>query len=162
MKKVLGISTLVMVFTLITAFQTYGEDGGIFTIISTGDNYSQTSALALSRETLNLEHEVNVLLCGDAVNLALGEDTTRLVAPAPKTPWEMLGGLIIGDVPVYVCPLVFNNPPYKNLINNYGLRHGVIRVWTKHEEDRPDDCVTPTTMAEIMNTEGIKLFTYID
>jgi hypothetical protein len=167
MKKVLGILTLVMVFTLITAFQTYGEDGGIFTIISTGNNYSQTSALALSMRTLALGHEVKVLLCGDAVNLALGEDTTRSVAPAPNTPWEMLGGLINNNnrevpVPVYVCPLVFNNPPYKNLINNYGLRDGVTRVWTKHEEDRPDDCVTPTTMAVIMNTEGIKLFTYID
>ena len=158
MKKVLGILTLVMVFTLITAFQTYGEDGGIFTILSTGDNYTQTNALALSIRTLNLGYEVNVLLCGDAVNLALGEDTTRLVAPSPKTPWQMLGGLIARGVPVYVCPLVFNNPPYENQINNYGLRENVIRVWAECED--PDADVTPTTMAEIINKEGIKLFTY--
>jgi hypothetical protein len=65
MKKVLGILTLVMVFTLITAFQTYGEDGGIFTILSTGDKYTQTNALVLSMKTLDLElgYEVYVLLC---------------------------------------------------------------------------------------------------
>jgi predicted peroxiredoxin len=164
MKKVLGILTLVMLFTLTTAFQAH-SDGGIFTIISTGDKYSQTSALVLSMKTLDLElgYEVYVLLCGDAVNLALGEDTTRLVAPASKTPWEILGGLIERDVPVpvYVCPLVFNNPPYKNLINNYGLRPGVIRVWAGCEHPGPND-VTPGDMAVIMNTEGIKLFTYID
>ncbi|MBE9592205.1 MAG: DsrE family protein, partial [Proteobacteria bacterium] len=121
MKKVLGILTLVMVFTLITAFQAYSHEG-IFTILSTGDNYTQTNALALSMRTSNLGYEVNVLLCGDAVNLALRKDTTCSVAPADKTPWQMLGGLIARGVPVYVCPLVFNNPPYENQINNYGLR----------------------------------------
>jgi len=158
MKKVLGILTLVMVFTLITAFQAYGKKGGIFTILSTGDNYTQTNALALSIRTLNLGYEVNVLLCGDAVNLALGEDTTCLVAPSPKTPWEMLGVLILQGVPVYVCPLVFNNPPYENQINDYGLRENVFRVWAECED--PDADVTPTTMAEIINKKGIKLFTY--
>lgn len=160
MKKVLGILTLVMVFTLITAFQTYGEDGGIFTILSTGDKYTQTNALVLSMKTLDLElgYEVYVLLCGDAVNLALSKDTTRSVAPAVNTPWQILGGLILQGVPVYVCPLVFNNPPYENQINNYGLRDGVTRVWAGCED--PDADVTPTTMAEIINKEGIKLFTY--
>ena len=166
MKKVLGILTLVMVFTLTTAFQAY-SDKGIFTILSTGDNYTQTNALVLSMKTLELveyEYEVNVLLCGDAVNLALSKDTTRLVAPSPNTPWQILGVLINKfDVPVYVCPLVFNNPPYENLINNYGLRLGVTRGWAPGCEAVPDDVVDPITpkdIVEMMNEEGIKLFTF--
>jgi len=117
----------------------------------------------LSKKTLELYYGVTILLCGDAVKLALSEDTTRIIKPSPFTPWQILGKLIDGGVPVYICPLVFNNPPYKNLINNYGLRPDVTRVWVPKCEDVPDDVVDPITpedIAEMMNEEGIKLFTY--
>ena len=71
MKKVLNILTFIMLFTLITSFTAYSDEG-IFTILSTGDEYTQTNALALSVRTLiklnnknekyNLDH-VHVMRC---------------------------------------------------------------------------------------------------
>ena len=162
MKKVSTVLTLAMLLMAISTSQAHSSEG-IFTVISTGDGYTQTNALVLSKKTLELYYGVTILLCGDAVKLALSEDTTRIIKPSPFTPWQILGKLIDGGVPVYICPLVFNNPPYKNLINNYGLRPDVTRVWVPKCEDVPDDVVDPITpedIAEMMNEEGIKLFTY--
>ena len=59
MKKVSKILTFLMLFTLSSVFHAYSDEG-IFTMLCTGDDYTQTNALALSVRSLNLGYEVKV------------------------------------------------------------------------------------------------------
>lgn len=165
MKKILGLFCLGIFLSMSIAVTAQSQ--GLMTMLSTGDEFTQGCALGLLSVSMknpnvapNIYGNTHLLLCGDAINLAINQDTTNQIEPMDDTLWNIVGGMMGKGLNVYLCPLVVKNPPYKNLINLYGLRDGV-KVVTKHNlyTGAPTQ-IDVFTVTEIINEPGMQIVSY--
>jgi hypothetical protein len=163
MKKNVRVFTIGVFLTLLVTVNAYG--GGLMTMISTGDEYSQGMALAFLSASINNPGanidpgRAYLVLCGDAYNLAVDKDMTVQVEPMQETLWEMVGTMVNEKgLNVYLCGLVFHNPPYSNLVDANSLRDGV-KVITQNVTD-PASQIHIGQVAQKMNQYDMQAISF--
>ncbi|SDG76156.1 hypothetical protein [Roseospirillum parvum] len=144
--RVLGAGLLAGLIALATPTLARADD--LFITLTSGSAQTQGMALILGMEAIRNGSKVRLLLCDTAGDLALKEGSAKegsapALAPAGKTPRQMLDGLIDFGATVEVCGLYLPNSGHAAA----DLRPGVAPV-------------KPATIGAFMARPGVRYFTF--
>jgi len=109
MKK-LNVVFALIAFFIISDVALADQGKGLNVVVTSSDRQAQMMAMVLSVQTIKKHgKEVNMVLCGDAGDLALKETKTDTFLPPKKSPTMLLNMLIKKGASVQVCPLYLPN-----------------------------------------------------
>lgn len=109
MKKLfLALCAAGVIFGSVSAFADQAK--GLNVIVTSADREAQMMAMVLSLQTIKAHGKaVNMVLCGDAGDLALQKTKTEPFKPSGKSPTMLLNKIISMGANVQVCPLYLPN-----------------------------------------------------
>ena len=75
-----------------------------YVVVTSADALTQYMSMVLSTQAKEKGANVDILLCGQAADLALKDSKETLLKPQDKSPQMLMKNLINGGVKVEVCP----------------------------------------------------------
>jgi len=119
------------------------ENDPLFVVLTSNDAETQMMAMVLATQSINKDVPVRVLLCSDACDFVLKNSESPAIAPADRSPKQLMMGLMNNGVQVDVCGIYLPNRDYSaaDLMNGIGT-------------------ASPTEVAEFMKQKGVRYFTF--
>lgn len=108
-KAVMAVLLTVLTLLFVVAGAQAGDKQSLLLILTSGEIQTQGMALVLAAEARRQGAEVQVLLCGEAGQLALRDSTSHPLKPRNVTPKQMLLSLMQQGAKVEVCALFLPN-----------------------------------------------------